>query len=135
MTSMLHPDVFGAGVVLGGYFAPIFGNSYVPFHASDPAAKRYQLVTLATSAPPPVALWLQTSKADSLSYTSSAAILKAAHAPLSIQSQVDVPPPAPPPRGGGGGGGRGGGGGGAGGGGSAPPGRRPPGPRAGERRR
>ena len=62
----------------------------MPFHASDPAAKRYQLVTLATSAPPPVALWLQTSKADSLSYTSSAAILKAAHAPLSIQSQVDV---------------------------------------------
>ncbi|WP_263730378.1 alpha/beta hydrolase [Cellulomonas sp. SG140] len=90
MTSMLHPDVFGAGVILGGYFAPIFGNSYVPFHSNDPAAKRYQLVSLATTAPPPVALWLQTSKADSLSYSSSAAMLKAAHAPLSIQSQVDI---------------------------------------------
>ncbi len=90
MVSMLHPDVFGAGVVLGGYFAPIFGNAYVPFHPGSPAAKRYQLVSLATTAPPPVALWLQTSKADSLSYSSSAAMLKAAHAPLSIESQVDV---------------------------------------------
>jgi enterochelin esterase-like enzyme len=90
MVPMLHPDVFGAGVVLAGYMSPIFGNAYVPFHAGDAAAKRYQLVALASSAPPPVALWLQTSKADSLSYSSSAALLRAARAPLSIQSQVDV---------------------------------------------
>jgi enterochelin esterase-like enzyme len=90
MVTMLHPDVFGAGVILGGYMSPIFGNAYVPFHASDPAGKRYQLVALASSAPPPVALWLQTSKADSLSYSSSAALLKAARPPLSIQSQVEL---------------------------------------------
>jgi enterochelin esterase-like enzyme len=90
MVTMLHPDVFGAGVVLAGYMSPLFGNAYVPFHAADPAAKRYELVPLASSAPPPVALWLQTSKADSLSYSSSAALLRAARPPLSIQSQVDL---------------------------------------------
>jgi enterochelin esterase-like enzyme len=90
MVTMLHPDVFGAGVVLGGYMSPIFGNAYVPFRSTDPAGKRYQLVSLASSAPPPVALWLQTSKADSLSYSSSAALLRAARPPLSIQSQVDI---------------------------------------------
>jgi len=90
MVTMLHPDVYGAGVVLAGYMAPIFSPGYVPFHASDPAAKRYQLVALASSAPPPVALWLQTSKADSLSYSSSTALLRAARPPLSIQSQVDA---------------------------------------------
>ncbi len=90
MVTMLHPDVFGAGVILSGYMAPIFSPGYVPFHAGDPAAKRYQLVALAASAPPPVALWLQTSKADALSYSSSAALLRAARAPLSIQSQVDL---------------------------------------------
>jgi len=37
-----------------------------------------------------VAPWLQTSKADVLSYTGSAALLKAAHPPLSIESRVEV---------------------------------------------
>ena len=69
MLTMLHPDVFGAGVVLGGYMSPSFEKTYVPFRSADAAARRYQLVDLASSAPPPVALWLQTSKADSLSYS------------------------------------------------------------------
>jgi len=90
MASMLHPDVFGAGVVLGGYTTPDFGRGYQPFGAGDPAAARYDLVALAKSAPPPVALWLETSKADGLSYSSSAALLKAARPPLSIQSRVEV---------------------------------------------
>ncbi len=90
MVTMLHPDVYGAGVVLAGYMQPIFGNAYVPFRPTDAAFKRYQLVSLASSAPPPVALWLQTSKSDSLSYSSSAALLRAARPPLSIQSQVDI---------------------------------------------
>jgi predicted peptidase len=82
MAVMLHPDVFGVGIILGGYTSPDFSKAYVPFPASDPAAKRYDLLSLAkSSAPPPVALWLQTSKADVLSYTGSAALLKAAHPP------------------------------------------------------
>jgi len=90
MVSMLHPDVFGAGIVLGGYTTPDFGRGYQPFAVGDPAAARYDLVALAKSAPPPVALWVETSKADGLSYSSSAALLKAARPPLSIQSRVEV---------------------------------------------
>jgi pimeloyl-ACP methyl ester carboxylesterase len=90
MLTMLHPDVYGSGVVLGGYMSPVFGRGYVPFQASDPADRRYDLISLASSAPPPAALWLQTSKADPLSYSSSAALLRAARAPLSVQSQVEV---------------------------------------------
>jgi len=37
-----------------------------------------------------VALWVETSKADGLSYSSSAALLKAARPPLSIQSRVEI---------------------------------------------
>ena len=48
--------------------SPDFSKAYVPFPASDPTAKRYDLLALAkSSSPPPVALWLQTSKADVLS--------------------------------------------------------------------
>jgi len=90
MAVMLHPDVFGMGIVLGGYTSPEFGKSYVPFPAGDGAGNRYDLVALAKSAPPAVALWLQTSKRDSLSYTGSSALLKAAHPPLSIESRVDL---------------------------------------------
>ncbi len=90
MATMLHPDVFGAGIILGGYTSPEFGNSYRPFHRGGPAAKRYDLIALARSSPSPVALWLQTSKADGLSYGSSRALLKAARAPLAIQSRVEL---------------------------------------------
>jgi len=90
MAVTLHPDVFGVGIILGGYPSPEFGKTYVPFPPADPAGKRYDLVALAKTAPPPVALWLQTSKLDSLSYTGSAALLKAAHPPLSIESHVDI---------------------------------------------
>jgi len=90
MAAMLHPDVFGVGIVLGGYTSPDFGKTYVPFTRSSPAGKRYDLAALAQSSPPPVALWLQTSKADTLSYGSSLALLTAAHAPLSVESRVEV---------------------------------------------
>lgn len=90
MTTMLHPDVFGAAVVLGGYFTPAFGNAYHPFPPGDPAADRYDLVRLARAAPPPVALWVQTSRADGLSYSTSAAVLAGARPPLSVQSRVEV---------------------------------------------
>jgi enterochelin esterase-like enzyme len=90
MLTMLHPDVFGAGIVLGGYMAPDFGHAYVPFGPGDPLFRRYDLVTQAAQSPPPVALWLQTSKADRLSYDSSAALVAAVRAPLSVRSQVEL---------------------------------------------
>lgn len=90
MAAMLHPDVFGAGIILGGYTSPEFGKGYQPFPAGDPGAKRYDLLALARSSPPPVALWLQTSKADGVSYGSSTELLKAARPPLAIASRVEL---------------------------------------------
>jgi S-formylglutathione hydrolase FrmB len=88
MVSMLHPAQFGAAVVLGGYFRPLFEPSFEPFTAGSAAARRYDLVALARRSPPPLAVWLETSHADPLSYTSSAALLRAAHAPLSVTATV-----------------------------------------------
>jgi len=53
MAVMLHPDVFGVGIILGGYTSPDFSKAYVPFPASEPAAKRYDLLALAKSSSPP----------------------------------------------------------------------------------
>jgi enterochelin esterase-like enzyme len=88
MTAMLHPAQYAAAIVLGGYFAPEFANGAEPFPRGSAEAARYQLITLAKKAPPPVALWVETSHADPGSYTSSAALLKAAHPPLSITATV-----------------------------------------------
>ncbi len=88
MATMLHPNVFASAIVLGGYFAPDFSKGSQPFAAGSAAAQRYDLVALARRQPPPCALWVETSKADGLSYPSSAAFLAAAAAPLAVQSTV-----------------------------------------------
>ena len=85
---MLHPQQYGAGVVMGGYFAPEFGANFVPFGPGSAAARRYDLVSLARSAPPPVALWIETSHSDSVSYPSTARLLAAARPPLSVRALV-----------------------------------------------
>ena len=87
MTAMLHPDRFAAAISLGGYFRPSWGN-WQPFHAGDPRLHRYDLVALAGSSPPPVALWVFTSKPDGLGYPSTTALMAAAHPPLSVTAQV-----------------------------------------------
>lgn len=88
MVTMLHPDRFAAAVVLGGYFRPDFGRAYRPFTLNSPQGRRYNLVSLAAHRPPPVALWLQTSHSDSLSYVTSSALLRAARPPLSVTATV-----------------------------------------------
>lgn len=87
MTTMLHPQRFGAAVVMGGYFRPEFTGP-PPFPPTGPQARRYDLVGLAGRAAPPVALWLETSHADRLSYASSTALLRAARPPMSVRSVV-----------------------------------------------
>jgi hypothetical protein len=88
MATMLHPAQYAAGIVLGGYFHPDFGPLYDPYPPGDPLATRYDLVRLQHTAPPPVALWLETSHADQLSYSSSAAFLKAARPPTAVAATV-----------------------------------------------
>lgn len=88
MTAMLHPAQFGAAVVMGGYLRPDFGPFYTPLAAGSPALRRYDLVRLEASTPPPVAVWVETSHADPLSYTSTADFLKAARAPTAVTAVV-----------------------------------------------
>lgn len=88
LTTMLHPGVFGSAIVLAGYFAPDFDPTYRPLAPSSSAARRLDLVALAANAPPPVALWVYTSRADGLSYPSSHAFLRAARSPMSVTSVV-----------------------------------------------
>lgn len=88
MTTMLHPAQYGAAIVLGGYFRPEFGPLYEPYPAKSALAARYDLVALTKRASPSVALWLETSHSDSVSYSSSAALLTAVRPPLSVKAVV-----------------------------------------------
>lgn len=88
MAAMLHPDRYAAAIVLGGYFQPDFGSLFRPFTPTSPLGRRYDLVALAAHAPPPIALWMQTSQADSLSYPTSRQLIQRARPPLSVQSLV-----------------------------------------------
>jgi hypothetical protein len=85
---MLHPAQFSAAIVLGGYFRPDFGPAYQPFPPSSPLEARYDLLKLGQRSPPPVALWLETSHADPLSYGSSAALLKVPKPPMAVEATV-----------------------------------------------
>ena len=88
MAAMLHPAQYGAGIVLGGYFTPDFGPFYEPFLPRSPLGRRYDLVRIAAHHPPPVALWLETSHADPVSYASSARFLRGAKPPLAVHAVI-----------------------------------------------
>ena len=88
MLAMLHPDRYCAAVSLGGYFEPTFQKSYVPFGAGSPPARRYDLLRLARERPPSIALWVQTSKLDGVSYHTTEQLLRDARPPLSVTADV-----------------------------------------------
>ncbi len=88
MATMLHPAQYSAAIVMGGYFRPEFGPLYQPYHRPGPMARHYDLVRLAHRAPPPVAIWLETSHVDAVSYNSSAPLLRSARKPVSLHAVV-----------------------------------------------
>lgn len=88
MATMLHPEQYAAAIVLGGYFHPEFSHNYRPFTSSSAEGGYYDLIALAEHQAPPVALWIETSHSDPVSYPSSAKLLAAARAPLSIQALI-----------------------------------------------
>lgn len=88
MATMLHPAQYGAAIVLGGYFYPDFSPFYEPYPPNSPLNKRYNLVTLARHAPPPVAMWLETSHMDPLSYRSTSVFLHSLKPPLAVHAVV-----------------------------------------------
>ena len=84
--AMRHPDVYGGAIVLQGYFRPDFGPSYDPL---SPATTRgYDLIRLAQANPPPVALWVLTSREDPLSYPTTSRFLSVARRPLDVVATV-----------------------------------------------
>jgi enterochelin esterase-like enzyme len=87
MAAILHPSQYGAAIVMGGYFKPDFGP-YVPFAPGSQLSDHYDLVRTITQQPPPIALWVQTSHADTLSYPSSMALLHHTRAPTAVHAVV-----------------------------------------------
>ncbi len=88
MVTMLHPAQYAAAIVMGGYFRPEFSPLYEPYPPGSRLAARYDLVALAQRSPPPVAIWLETSHIDAVSYGSSAAFLKVVKPPLAVNATV-----------------------------------------------
>lgn len=86
LLSMRHPDIFGAAIVMQGYFHPEPYASYDPFTAAQ--LQTYDLTRMAKTDPPPLAMWVLASRQDRRSYPSTVGFLKAAHKPLSITSVV-----------------------------------------------
>jgi hypothetical protein len=88
MVAMLHPAQYAAAIVMGGYFRPEFGPFYVPYPSGSQLAARYDLVALSRRKPPPVAIWLETSHSDAVSYNSSVAVLKVTKPPMAVDAVV-----------------------------------------------
>lgn len=83
-----HPDVFGASIVMQGYFRPDFDVSYEPFRPGSASYRYYDLVHQAIANPPALSLWILSSKQDALSYPSTAALVKDAKVPLSVTAVI-----------------------------------------------
>ena len=88
MATILHPAQYGAGIVLGGFFRPEFGPFYAPFSATSRQGLSYDLTRRVAHHPPPVALWMQTSRADPVSYGSSMQFLRATRKPMSVHAVI-----------------------------------------------
>ncbi len=88
MATVLHPAQYAAGIVLGGYFRPEFGPFYEPYAPGSPLSQRYDLPAQVRRNPPPVALWVETSHADAVSYTSSAAFLHDLRPPTAVHAVI-----------------------------------------------
>jgi enterochelin esterase-like enzyme len=84
MASMLHPGRYGAALIFGGYFGPKFGKAYQPWPPGSPLARPYQLLAKVSAAPPPVAIWMETSHSDRTSFASSEKFLRAVKPPLAV---------------------------------------------------
>lgn len=88
MLAMLHPDLYSAAISLGGYYQPSFERPYIPFKTDSPQWEHYDLLKLAHDHPPRIALWVQTSKADPVSYGTTSRLLTIAKPPMSITADV-----------------------------------------------
>ncbi|TXR55829.1 alpha/beta hydrolase [Quadrisphaera setariae] len=86
--TMLHPQQYGAGIVMGGYFRYEPGSGYVPFPKNSPEAQAHDLVAVAAKNPPAVSLFVASSQDDPESWPTTKAFLAAAKAPMSVTSLI-----------------------------------------------
>ena len=86
MLGLRHPDVFSGAIVFSGAFIPEFPRAYRPFGNTLPAG--YDLTRRIRHHPPPLAMWIQSSKKDGYSYPPTAAFLKVVHSPLSVTTDL-----------------------------------------------
>jgi enterochelin esterase-like enzyme len=89
MMSFLHPDTFAAAVSLSGYFYPKF-DSNPPYPRMSPQLEPYNLEKLAGAAPASIAMLVQASAQDNVSYPSTARFLKNVKPPLGIDSMISA---------------------------------------------
>ncbi len=90
MITMRHPDTFAAAAMLGGYYRPEWGKAKPPWPAGSAQDKEYDLIALAASRPPAVALWVQTSQRDPESWPDTQRFLAAAKSPTLVTAVIDT---------------------------------------------
>ncbi len=89
MLTMRHPDTFGAAIMLGGYYEP-WWQTKPPWAIPSATESQYDLINLAKTKPPAVALWVQTSKRDPESWPQTQKFLAAAKQPTLVTAVVDT---------------------------------------------
>ncbi|MGQ7295530.1 alpha/beta hydrolase [Quadrisphaera sp. KR29] len=86
--AVLHPQQYGAGIVMGGYFRYDPGSGYEAFGPGSPQAQAHDLVAVAAGDPPATSLFVASSRDDPESWPTTQAFLAAAKAPMSVTSLV-----------------------------------------------
>lgn len=82
MAATLHPQTYGASIVLGGYFHPLFG-SWQPFKKTP---EKYDVLATAEHHSPAISVWIEVSGKDTLSGPSSKLFVKYAKPPMAVTS-------------------------------------------------
>lgn len=87
MAGVLHPQTYGAAVVLSGYFTPQFDGSAPVLPPGSARARRYDLVAAVATAPPTVALWVQAGRLSEY-WPQTQAFVQAVRPPTSVTTSV-----------------------------------------------
>ncbi len=91
MLTMLHPRTYAVAMVMAGYFRPWWGVQ-PPWSSESGISEHYDLVKLASSDPPRVALWVEGSTSDKETGWRTEEFLKAvkaARSPLSLTTVME----------------------------------------------
>lgn len=87
---LLHPQRYGAGIVLGGYFKPWWGNARPPAASAAQLAERLDLAAVAHRSRPSVALYVQTAKDDPNSWPTTKIFLTRVKAPTMVTAEINA---------------------------------------------